>query len=327
MHPRFPDESKRGPRKNPYDVRLSRWTPVTGADKEIWLPSALASAPVKKGRPDALFTEVTPQDVSAAYACYKLLERSLVPVTLRFLQANLMHVGGFDPALVRKVANQLRDYVPDVVVNRALQTGENETSHIYVLGREPHDAELAALLDLIRKNRSVLSIGVLRSAGERYVRACFVRSKRYSNITKPDALGYEVTGPRDNQVDVMVSDTANGQRYAVSVKNQREFLEARSKWIGECIKMAKAHGARPWIITSFATDAGTESCTKQGVRCTVIGARIAPETYDERSKPMKKLLPKFYPILGGEPYVCIGEQRIHGNPPLASALREVDVPY
>jgi hypothetical protein len=127
----------------------------------------------------------------------------------------------------------------------------------------------------------------------------------------------------------MVTDTVNGQRYAVSVKNERQSLEARAKWIGECIKMAKAHGAKPRIISSFATEAGIESCKSQGVRCTVIGARIAPETFEWKSKSIKKLMPKFYPILGGEPYpyVCIGEQRIHGNPLPARALRELDAPY
>jgi hypothetical protein len=42
---------------------------------------------------------------------------------------------------------------------------------------------------------------------------------------------------------------------------------------------------------------------------------------------MKKLLPKFYPIIGGERNVCIGEQRIHGSPPLERALRDLEVPY
>jgi hypothetical protein len=136
-----------------------------------------------------------------------------------------------------------------------------------------------------------------------------------------------VTAPHENQVDVMVTDTANGQKYAVSVKNQRQFLKARSKWIRECVKMAKAHGARPWIVTSFATEDGIKSCGEQGVRCSVIGARIAPETYYWRSKSMRKLMPTFYPVVGGEPYDYIGEQRIHGNPPLASALRELDAPF
>src|ERR1700735_3227954 len=126
MRPRFRDEPKRGPRKNPYDTRLFRWRPVTRTDEEMWLPTTLAAVRITKGGRDAVFTEVTPPDVRAAYACYKLLERAMVPVTLRFLEANLMHIGGYDPAVARRVANQLRDYVPEVIVNRALQTGEKE---------------------------------------------------------------------------------------------------------------------------------------------------------------------------------------------------------
>lgn len=38
---RLPDENRRGPRRNPYGVRLPRWKAITQSD-ELWFPDALA---------------------------------------------------------------------------------------------------------------------------------------------------------------------------------------------------------------------------------------------------------------------------------------------
>jgi|SRR5579862_6705684 len=327
MPRRLPDEAMRGPRKNPYDIRLPRWEPIPKSDP-MWVAATLA--PVKR-RTQAvampMLVQVVPPEARVAMACHWMLERFGVPLLLRFIHSNLVHVGGFDPALAHRVLTEMRDRLPEVVVQRALPIKGELDSHVYTLAREASREELNALAELVRVHRRVLSPEALRSAGERYVRACFIKSKRYRDVPRPNRLGYLSTGERQNQVDIMVTDTANGHRYAVSVKNQREFLQARSQWIGECIDMAVAHGARPWIVTSFATDEGVEACERQRVRCTVIGARIAPATYDWRSKSMKKLMPKFYPVVGGEPYVYIGEQRIHGIPALARSLRELCVAY
>lgn len=102
--------------------------------------------------------------------------------------------------------------------------------------------------------KTTLSNAKLGEAGERFVRACFVKSGRYRQITREQRLGNVVSSPGKNRLDLMVLDTANGKRYAVSVKNQREFLQKRRpNWIEGCIKMAAAHNALPWIVPSFAT--------------------------------------------------------------------------
>lgn len=325
MPSRLPDEAGRGPRKKPYDISLQRWRPITKGDR-IWPPATLAPGGNHKRIDFPVLVEITPPRARIAMSCHRMLERLQVPLLFRFIHSNLVHVGGFDPELAHRVVTEMRDHLPQVVVRPFPIKGESE-SHLYTLGREAAIDELDALSELVRLHRRVLGADVLRGAGERYVRACFIKAERYARITQQERLGYVSTGKRQNQVDIMVTDKLNGQRYAVSVKNQREFLGARSEWIRECIQMAEAHKARPWIVASFATPKGLKACARQKVRVTVMGARIAPSAYSWRSKSMKKLITKFYPIVGGEPYLYIGEQRVHGMPALASQLRELDSVY
>lgn len=302
MQARLPDENRRGPRLNPYDVKLSRWTQITPDDGDIWMPNALASITDN----DLTVTERVPDRVRAAAAAYRILQRQGVPVLRRFLEGTMVHVGGIAPEEVQAVLDDLRRYAPSAVIQLPFAVEGEADSHVYAIAH-PTDDELSQLHRLVRLGRDALPIHLLGEVGELFVRACFVKTKRYTQITQVDRLGNVRAKPGTNRLDLMVAD--NGELFAVSVKNRHEVMRRRSTWIRECIDMAKAHNARPWLIPSFATAEAIDACTAQGVRCTPIGARIAPAT-DRQGRSMKVLLRKLYPIHGGEPFMLMGTQRL-----------------
>lgn len=301
---RLPDENRRGPRLNSYDVRLSRWMPITADDRKIWVPNALASI-TDYG---LTITEHIANRPRAAAAAYRILQRQGVPLLRRFLRGTMVHVGGIAPGVAQAVLDDLRRYAPNAVVQLPFPVEGEADSHVYAT-THPSDDELNALLALVTLDREVLPIHVLGEYGETFVRACFVKTDRYTHITQIRHLGYVIAAAGTNRLDLMVFDTVTGERYAVSVKNQREVMGRRSPWIKDCIDMAAAHNARPWLIPSFATPEAVEACKAQGVRCTPIGARIAPAK-DAQGRSMKVLLRKLYPVHGGEPFMRMGAERL-----------------
>lgn len=305
---RLPDENPRGPRRNPYDVSLPRWK-VINKDDDLWLPDALA--PVVDH--DWVIAERMPTRARISYAVYRMMERMAVPLLRRFLESNAMHVGGFAPEDVQAVLDDLRRYAPNSVIQIPFPVENEADSHVYSI-TPPDDDQLSDLRALVRLERQVLPIHVLGMVGEKFVRLCFVKTGRYAAITQVARLGNVRAEPGTNRLDLMVIGTVDGMRYAVSVKNRREVMRRRSSWIPERIEMAKAHHARPWLIPAFVTADSPEVCRAQGVRCTPIGSRVAPEQ-DTFGRSVRKLLKALYPVIGGEPYVFMGAERIRGPEP------------
>jgi hypothetical protein len=247
-----------------------------------------------------------PARARAAAAAYRILQRQGVPVLRRFLEGTMVHIGGIAPEEVQAVLDDLRCYAGNAVIQLPFAIEGEADSHVYAVV-QPTDEELTVLHALVTLAREVLPVRVLGEVGELFVRACFVKTKRYTQITQADRLGNVRAKPGTNRLDLMVAD--NGELFAVSVKNRHEVMRRRSAWIGECIEMAKAHNARPWLIPSFATAEAIDACRAQGVRCTPIGSRIAPAR-DRQGRSMKVLLRKLYPIHGGEPFMLMGTQRL-----------------
>ncbi len=305
----MPDESARGRRIDPYDIRLARWCAIQFTD-ELWLRNTLVTTYKSPCAPVQM--EVGFDDrPKAGYAAYRILERIGVPLLRRFLMATLTHVGGFEPTVVQSALTDLRTYTGGAVMQRVFSVEAESNSHLYML-RKPQPQELEALRRLVALHRASLPIPVLGKVGEQYVRACFVKSKLYKNITQSQNLGYVVSAPGKNRLDLRVAEILTGTSWAVSVKNQVEWLTPRHRWIGECIAMAKLHSSLPWLVPSFATPEAMEACRRQGVRCTPIGSRVAPAE-DAEGRQMKRLLDRLYPYVGGEPWVLMGADRLYGQ--------------
>ena len=175
------------------------------------------------------------------------------------------------------------------------------------------EKERAYLDQLVDLKKTGLPGSVLGAAAENYVRWYFKNERlrhRYRIVTPRKKLGNVIDTYGKNRLDLTVVDLEDqDSMYCVSVKNERDAIENRSKWIGDVIAMSKAHGGKPWLIASFITADGIRACEEQGVRCTAIGARIKPaETSDGRLTGV--LIRKLRPILGVEPWRTVFIDRI-----------------
>ena len=168
---------------------------------------------------------------------------------------------------------------------------------------------------MVNEREAILTAPVLGAAGERYVRYHLKRSEHFHSITRASDLGYESDDAGRNRLDIAATDS-RGRRYAISVKNTRDFLDNRKmrEWVdgnAGVIEMAenRKKGEIPWIVPSFATADAIRKCEARGVRCTPIGARIAPEKYGTRFT--RKAIERLHATLGPEPFRYVGAQRVH----------------
>jgi hypothetical protein len=65
-----------------------------------------------------------------------------------------------------------------------------------------------------------------------------------------------------NAVDLYATHRAMGTRYAISIKNQAEWVFPGSPAIKDLFVTARAHGREPWLIAPFMTDAARRRCEK-----------------------------------------------------------------
>ncbi len=252
----------------------------------------------------------------------------------RYVEAVALHVWRVPPKLIRTILDEFRNYAPFVMddyVENLIDPAK--ASKTYGLREFHADAERAILRDLFAERETILTANALGTAGQRYVRFHLRRCGRYKSVTADKFLGDVADVNGDNEVDCFATDTMNGRRYAISVKNTRDFLELRQGgWVSEIEEMARAHSTKrktvfPWIAISFATPEAIADCEARGVRCTPIGCRVAPEQYKDgnlikRSTPAA--LRRLYATIGPEPFRYVGKQRVHEyDEDFLSRLRDV----
>jgi hypothetical protein len=270
--------------------------------------------------PDFALFELRSEAIRVGYAAARLIYDTGVPLLRRYLEGVLVHVGGFSPRAVYAVLDDWRTYLPNTIFVDEIEGGPESNSHVYGL-RPLTDSEREHLTDLVSLRREVLNKDRLGDWGEIYVRACFKRSRTYSRVTRKRRLGHAVAAPGTNRADMLVTETATGERWAISVRNRKKVLEPRSDWIADCLEMAETNNAKPWIIPSFATHEAVAACIDQGMRCAPIGARVMPAE-DELKRPMRLKVAELYPVIGGEPFTFMGKNRLlEAEPNLIGLLR------
>jgi hypothetical protein len=120
-------------------------------------------------------------------------------------------------------------------------------------------------------------------------------------VTQRQRLGMIVDEKRKNAADVMVTDRVTGERYMVSVKNQKEFLFPGNRAIKDCYTKAKGHRARPWLFIPFAVPKAMRRCKGDRIRLTVLGRQISPAE-DPKKQYMWWVIEQLRPLLGPQPF-------------------------
>lgn len=221
------------------------------------------------------------------------------PMVRRALEAELVFDYGYH---AQKVTTALQGMVESKRIARyTLDRPGIRKPIAYTTGREPTSKELRKLYKLYDQRDRWLPNSLIRDAGERYVRALFTASTRYREVTQKSRLGTVLDRAGKNAADVMLTDTQTGDRFMVSVKNQREILFPGDKAIKDCYAKAKGHGARPWLFIPFAVPAAIQGCKSRGVRLTILNRQIVPAE-DAINQQMSWVLRQLQPILGPQPY-------------------------
>jgi hypothetical protein len=235
------------------------------------------------------------------------------PILRRYLEAYAVHQWKYEPADVHRILDRLRNDA-GILKYSTVRNEQNpeRSSGTYGL-RELTDDERAALQALIAERDALFSGTELGKCGERWVRSHFKRADRYKSVTPESKLGYVADDAGKHRIDLCVTDTRDGSRWAISVRNRRQHLERRTEaWVDELVRMVhdRKQNERPWIITSFVTNEMIERCEERGFRCTPMNARIYPETYDG-TKQTRKAIADLLITFGPVPFRCIGASRAH----------------
>src|ERR1017187_953010 len=274
----------RGRPPNPYTARNPAWKP---GHTRTWFRK--------------LPTIAEPSDYLVRV--YTLLLYIRVPTLRRVIEALLVFDHAFQPEAVTTALNHLRR--PQAMMGMPLRITKFkhglDENDLYSWGGFPTPFELKYLHAAYKERTRTLSKGLLRRAGERYVRALLIRSKKYSGLTQERQLGVVKDAHGRNALDIVAVSKDTGIKYGISVKNQREWLTAGDEAIKDCYSKATAHGARPWLFVAFATNKAQERCLRDGIRLTVLGRKIVPAE-DDYHRPMKLMIEKLRCVLGPQPF-------------------------
>lgn len=289
-----PIPAKTGRPENAFKKGSFRWSPV--------------------GPNDELFHVAThPRDTAQiTRLVIELFHRTRpAPILRRYLDAKAIHAWGFDPAFTRKMLDSITT-MPHIIRSDIVPNWKNRNRDSVAYGVDPvKPDDLRTLEEMVNEREAILTASVLGAAGERYVRYHLKRSEHFHSITRASDLGYESDDAGTNRLDLAATDY-KGRRYAISVKNSRDFLDTRTmRWVDDVVRMAqdRNRGEIPWIVPAFVTDEAIRKCEVRGVRCTPIGARIAPEKYG--TKFTRSALARLHATIGPEPFRYVGVQRVH----------------
>jgi hypothetical protein len=288
--------------RNPYSKRLGDFAPKATCD---WLqPSAdLAASNPLPGKFQGL--RKTEYDVIG------LLMQMEVPVLRRVIESILTHDHGDYPASVTtalaNVTTQKR-YTSrwPITLTELPYPPRGRRTHVYTYKREPTGAEIRALVKMCRDRDKYLNKNVLKRAGERFVREWLVRGG-YTQVTPDDRVGKVRIGGRGLTTDLVAYCERESEWYAISVKNQREWLSASvGRTFDDVLKRAHHFDARAWLVVPFALDTAIERSRTSRIRLTLMGKQIAPVTAP--GKLLKLGIENMRPALGVEQYGFIMER-------------------
>ncbi len=258
-----------------------------------------------------------------------------MPLLRRWIESVLLHERGFSAtgvtATLRYLSSKSTRVYSDHKVIRTdfMAPGDPKPSHVYTCDRKPTRTELRYLLALCDERSATLTKDLLKRAGERYVRARLIDIGHYTQVTREAHLGSVFDGRGKNPIDLAATDKTTGIRYAISVKNQREWLNAvgskkdqaehtdddqelvrvddceehghGGRVIDDALKRAKAHGLQPWLFVPFALDSAKARCKRGGVRLTTMGMQVVPATTPDHQR-IEAVIARLRPVLGVQPY-------------------------
>lgn len=284
--------------EKPFKKDSFRWSPTGPEDHLFCVRPPLLNGDTASGQIGRLVADL-------------FLRTRPVPILRRYLDVKAIHQWGFPPAFVRATLDSITRR-PGVFGGDIIRNRKNRDRDSIAYGIDPLKPEdLLELEEMVNERESILTASVLGAAGERYVRYHLKHSEHFHSITRASDLGYESDDTGKNRLDLTATDS-KGRRYAISVKNSRDFLDARTmRWIYDVVRMAqdRKRCEIPWIIPAFATAGAIKECKALGVRCTPVGARIAPEKYG--TKFTRKAIERLHATLGPEPFRYVGAQRVH----------------
>lgn len=247
-----------------------------------------------------------PRDEQSAVATLivELLRAVGTPLFRRFIQSTMTFQYGCDPTVVPKslkvlVSGALGSGYGRVFLTKVPVPGRKWPTQAYSYGRPPSENEIQELRHLEELHRKLLPHWLLRRAGEEYVRGLLLQAG-YVSVTQRKHLGY-VTGNGKHSLDVAATDPISGTRFGISVKNQNEWLTAKSRAIKDCYARCREQNLAPWLFIPFATGKAEMRCHYDGIRLTVLGRQIVP-VRDRWGRPMHRHLPRIRQIVGPQPY-------------------------
>lgn len=143
---------------------------------------------------------------------------------------------------------------------------------------------------------------------ELYVFRMLNRSRAYEPASLK-SVGENRDKDGKHKVDIIMTRKVDGMRFAISVKNIRDFIGNRHSAIHDVINMAKAHQASPWLVAPFWFPEAKEYSTKLGVRYSELGRQILPyETIDGRD--LRKIIASVRHVVGPTRYEFVPQSRL-----------------
>jgi hypothetical protein len=224
----------------------------------------------------------------------------------RFIQAILVYDCGYEPRIVTEILGKLRRWKSFHVFQTELDV-LGERSHIYSLGRSASESEKSQIGTLIQLRQETLQPNVLGPAGEGFIRSCLIETGEFEDVTRRQDLGRLTDDDGKNRIDLYATNKRTGTRYAISVKNQAEWLYSGNRGIRDAHTKAKAHGRVPWLVAPFFSDPAKARCANNPegpIRFTEIGAQVMPSRIAGRDA--RVLLEELAPLIGPQPIVLFG---------------------
>jgi hypothetical protein len=263
---------------------------------DSWLREHLRTR-VGLTRPTDEFFKGLPEAISAILA-------NDLPRVQRYLVALLTFGYGVRPDDVTAAIST----APGVRLTKLPIQGFPQPVNILSHGRPPSKTEFAELRKMYQRLRDDVDTRRYGKTAELYVFRLLNRSGAYERADI-GLVGENRDARGKNKLDLVMVRKEDGLRFAISVKNIRDFIGERHPAIHDVINMAKAHDATPWLIAPYWFPEAKRYAAKLGVRWHELGFQILPyETEDGRD--LRKIVASVRHIVGPTRYRFLPQARL-----------------
>lgn len=287
--------------RNPY---TSAPLGVVPPDVERWLYEHLRASKTLPPAPSTEFWEELPLAISAILAAD-------LPRPLRYIVA-LLTFGYFVRPDDVKIAVKK---APGVIVTRLPIAGYPRPAHILSHRRSPTATELSAIGSMWEDFREIDTHRFAKTA-ETYVHGLLTYSRAYERTLR-SRLG-EHRGRTQRKADLVMTEKGTGRRWAIEVKNWREFIPKGHPVFQGVLDTARDFDAEPWLIAAHMFPEAKRYAHSLGIRRTELGSQILPfktETKARaglrrpRGRDVRRIVERARHIIGPEPYMFVPHDR------------------